>query len=179
MITTNIANQIFQEENTKIPCNSTITFSGSQSTTNTTFQIANTPTQPPGIHPIIYNTSTNYNNLTLGTTNSSKMIISTKGNSIIEIHDKNGDEIVKLNVDGTVKWDDRIKVDQAAEAFSQVLTLSAELQSGITQNVKIKMRDSVFEDLIGIAKEKGPLSAEDLTYLLQASKIVEKLKSES
>jgi len=50
------------------------------------------------------------------------------------------------------------------------------MQAGITHGVKLRMRDSVFADLIEIAKEKGSLTADDLTYLLEASKIVEKLK---
>jgi hypothetical protein len=85
-------------------------------------------------------------------------------------------EIVKLNVDGSVTWANGIDVDAAAEAFGQSLQIGAELRAGITKTVKLKMRDSVFEDLINIAKEKGSLTAEDLTYLLEASKIVEKLK---
>lgn len=85
-------------------------------------------------------------------------------------------EIVKLNLDGSVTWANGIDVDAAAEAFGQSLQLSAEMKAGISKSVKLKMRDSVFEDLINIAKEKGSLTAEDLTYLLEASKIVEKLK---
>jgi hypothetical protein len=87
-----------------------------------------------------------------------------------------GKEIVRLNQDGTVTWANGIQVDEAAEAFGRSLTYSAELKAGITKRVKLEMRDSVFEDLIGIAKEKGSLTVDDLTYLLAASKIVEKLK---
>lgn len=88
----------------------------------------------------------------------------------------NGQEIVRLNRDGTVTWANGIDIDAAAEAFGKSLTYSAELKAGITQGVKLRMRDSVFETLINIAKEKGPLSADDLTYLLESSKIIEKLK---
>jgi hypothetical protein len=95
---------------------------------------------------------------------------------ILALHDSQGQEIVKLNDDGTVTWANDINVDEAAEAFSKVMLVGGEIQAGITQAVKYKMRDSVFNDLIEIAKEKGPLTAEDLTYLLGASKIVEKLK---
>ena len=85
-------------------------------------------------------------------------------------------EIVRLNPDGSVVWNGEIDVDSAAEAFGRSLSMGAEISAGITKRVKLKMRDSVFEDIISIAKEKGSLSAEDLTYLLEASKIVEKLK---
>lgn len=88
----------------------------------------------------------------------------------------NGQEIVRLNIDGTVTWANGIDIDEAAKAFEKALIYGAELKAGITQNVKFSMRDSVFESLISIAKEKGPLSVEDLTYLLEASKIIEKLK---
>ena len=85
-------------------------------------------------------------------------------------------EIVRLNRDGTITWANGIDVDEAAEAFARSISMGAELQSGVTQGVKHRMRDSVFTDLIEIAKEKGSLTADDLTYLLEASKIVEKLK---
>jgi hypothetical protein len=81
-----------------------------------------------------------------------------------------------LNLDGSVTWPNGIEIDEAAEAFGKSLQLGAEMRAGINKSVKLKMRDSVFEDLISIAKEKGSLTAEDLTYLLEASKIVEKLK---
>lgn len=88
----------------------------------------------------------------------------------------NGKEIVRLNVDGSVTWNNEINVDKAAEAFGKSISIGGEMATGITKRVKLKMRDSVFEDLINIAKKKGSLTAEDLTYLLEASKIVEKLK---
>ncbi|MFI5405740.1 MAG: hypothetical protein ACHQ1D_04420 [Nitrososphaerales archaeon] len=88
----------------------------------------------------------------------------------------NGKEIVKLRNDGTVEWTNGIQIDEAAEAFAKTLALGAEMSAGITKKVKLEMRDSVFEDLIAIAKERGSLTAEDLTFLLQGSKIVEKLK---
>jgi len=88
----------------------------------------------------------------------------------------NGKEIVKLRNDGTVEWTNGIQIDEAAEAFARTLAMGAEMSAGITKKVKLEMRDSVFNDLIAIAKEKGSLTAEDLTFLLQGSKIVEKLK---
>lgn len=97
--------------------------------------------------------------------------------SIISFYSQNSSqEIVKLKLDGSVEWANGVDIDAAAEAFGKSLILGAEQKAGITHSVKLKMRDSVFEDLINIAKEKGPLTAEDLTYLLEASKIVEKLK---
>ena len=91
-------------------------------------------------------------------------------------NNKTSNEIVRMNNDGTITWNNGINIDEAAEAFGSAISLGAEMQVGITRGVKHRMRDSVFADLIEIAREKGPLSADDLTYLLEASKIVEKLK---
>lgn len=96
--------------------------------------------------------------------------------SIITFYDSTQSEIVRLDKDGKVTWKNGIDVDLAAQAFAKSISLGAEMQAGISKSVKLSMRDSVFNDLIEIAKEKGPLSADDLTYLLEASKIVEKLK---
>lgn len=85
-------------------------------------------------------------------------------------------EIVRMNIDGTITWADGYQIDEAAEAFARAMSLGSEFAAGVTRRVKSDMRDSVFADIIEIAKEKGSLTAEDLTYLLRASKIVEKLK---
>ena len=96
--------------------------------------------------------------------------------NIVSLNDANGKEIVRINMDGSVTWADGIKIDEAAEAMSKSMSNAVELQAGITKAVKLRMRDSVFEDIIEIARQKGSLTADDLTYLLEASKIVEKLK---
>jgi hypothetical protein len=96
--------------------------------------------------------------------------------NIVSFTDSSGKEVVRINLDGTITWADGIKIDEAAEAMSKALSISTELHAGITQAVKLRMRDSVFQDIIEIARQKGSLSADDLTYLLEASKIVEKLK---
>lgn len=98
------------------------------------------------------------------------------GPVVLTLYNNSHCEIVRLDTDGTITWANGINVDEAAEAFSRVISLSAEIKSGITQGVKHRIRDSVFADLINIAKEKGSLTADDLTYFLEASKIVEKLK---
>ncbi len=95
--------------------------------------------------------------------------------SLFSITDS-GKELVRINFDGSVTWADGIQIDAAAAALSRSLGQSAEIRAGITHGVKLRMRDSVFETLIGIARDKGSLSADDLTYLLESSKIIEKLK---
>jgi hypothetical protein len=87
-----------------------------------------------------------------------------------------GVEIVRLNNNGSVVWANGIVPDEAIDSFRSSLEIAAEQKVGIHMGTKHRMRDSVFKDLIEVARDKGPLSAEDLTYLLEASKIVERLK---
>ena len=48
--------------------------------------------------------------------------------------------------------------------------------AGVTYGVRQRIRDAVFEELIDMANNKGTLSVDDLTYLHQAAKIMDKLK---
>jgi len=96
--------------------------------------------------------------------------------SVITISGPNSNEIVRLNRDGTVVWANGIHVNEAAAAFGKTLSIGGELAAGITDAVKRRMRDAVFEEIISIAKEKGSLTEEDLTYFWQSAKIVDKLK---
>lgn len=91
------------------------------------------------------------------------------------LYDPTGKEIVRLEKDGSVVWAGEIDIDFAADAFSKAMTLGAELAAGIKEATKRKIRDKIFEEIISIAKDKGHLSADELTYLLEASKIIEKL----
>ena len=96
---------------------------------------------------------------------------------IMKLQNFTGKEIVKLTQEGKVIWTDpEMNEDEAAQAFARSMQYSAELKAGITKTVKSQMRDTVFEEIINIAKQKGSLTADDLTYLLEASKIIEKLK---
>lgn len=85
-------------------------------------------------------------------------------------------EIVRLNKDGTVTWADEINIDDAAAAFGRAIQLGGEISSGITYGVKQRMRDSMFAEMIEMANTKGSLTADDLTYLHQAAKIMDKLQ---
>lgn len=96
--------------------------------------------------------------------------------SVVAFHGTSNQEIVRLERDGSVKWSNGIQIDEAAEAFGNAIKLGSEISVGITARVKREMRDTVFEELISISKEKGSLSAEDLTYLWEATKIMDKLK---
>lgn len=94
----------------------------------------------------------------------------------IVLHGSNGFEVVRLTNNGSVVWAQGIDVDEAAKAFATSMCIGAELMTGITYSVKQRMRDAVFEELIDMANTKGILSVDDLTYLHQSAKIMDKLK---
>ena len=94
----------------------------------------------------------------------------------VAFHNSQNKEIVRLNTDGTVTWADGATEDEAAQAFSRAMTMSGEMCAGITYGVKQRIRDAAFEELIDMAKTKGSLTADDLTYMLQAAKMMDKLK---
>ena len=102
-------------------------------------------------------------------------IMSSTPSSIVTLYD-NSKEIVRLNKDGTVTWSEEINIDAAAKAFSTSLSLGTEICAGITERVRLQLRDRVFSEIIAISRDKGFLTTEDLTYMLEASKIIEKLK---
>jgi hypothetical protein len=87
-----------------------------------------------------------------------------------------GKEIVKIDGNGSVIWNNEVNIDAAAESFSKVLQLSAEKSAGISTSVKQRIRDTVFDEIIEFAKEKGSLNADDLTFMLRSIKIMDKLK---
>ena len=119
-----------------------------------------------------------YSNATMigsnGTYNS--QYVKSSPSSVVTFYNNSHNEVVRVNPDGSVTWANGVNVDEAAESFATALTLGAERAAGISYFVKQKMRDTVFEELISIAKEKGSLSSEDLTYFWQVAKIVDKLK---
>lgn len=99
------------------------------------------------------------------------------GPACIILYGTNNDEILRLNNDGKVVWkDEKINEDAAAKAFSMALRLGADISVGLTEAVKREMRDVVFNEIIEIAKEDGPLSANQLQYLHRSAKIIDKLK---
>ena len=137
----------------------------------------------PAISSKAWTTATGYSSINItGTahTPSSFTIGSNINNasSVVTFNKVAGQEIVRLNKDGTITWANGIEIDEAADAFGRSIVLGAEMVAGISKGAKLRMRNSVFADLIQIAAEKGSLTADDLTYLLEASKIVEKLKGE-
>lgn len=97
------------------------------------------------------------------------------GHDIIKIYNKDGFTLLTVDYDGKVTWHDGIQIDEAVEAFSQVIWLSAEQTSRVTSAVKRKIRDKIFEELLEIAKEHGTLTAEDVEYTYKCCKIMDKL----
>lgn len=103
--------------------------------------------------------------------------IQTQPTHIISVKSSAGQPVVTLNQDGTVTWAAGVEVNEAAEMFSQMLTLSVESKASITARVKRDIRDQVFEEIIEISKLSGSLTTDELTYMLESSKIIEKLKN--
>ncbi len=96
--------------------------------------------------------------------------------NILSINGVNNQEIVRITCDGEVIWANGYQIDEAAEILARSLHLGAEISAGIRNSTKQKMRDVVFEEMISMAQEKGSLTADELTYLWQAAKIMDKLK---
>ncbi len=92
------------------------------------------------------------------------------------LSDNKSQEICRIEPDGKVIWANGIDVDEAAEAFSRSISIGTERKAGITERVKCEIRNAIFEEIIAIAKEKGSLTSDDLTLMLEATKIMEKLK---
>jgi len=97
------------------------------------------------------------------------------GNSVIALYGDDGEEIVKLRGDGIVVWKSGTQVDEATKAFSLALRQGAAMTGGITAVVKAEIRNEIYANLIALAKEKGNLSIEDLTFDRDSCILVEKL----
>lgn len=118
------------------------------------------------------------NNLGIGASYAGQFANSSMQSNIITIQGGTK-EIVRINSKGDVEWPngcDDATIDEAAKALASSLRLGTEIAAGVRANVKQKIRDAVFEEVIDIAKQKGALTADDLTYLWQSAKIVDKLK---
>lgn len=89
----------------------------------------------------------------------------------------NSKEIVRIEVSGKVIWANGVDVDEAAQAFAKSMHIGAEMAAGLTEYAKRAIRDKLFAEIIDFAKEKGPLSAHDLQYIFDATKIMEKLSN--
>jgi hypothetical protein len=98
--------------------------------------------------------------------------------SIMSVHTPKNAEIVRIEHDGTIVWANGIKIDEAAQAFGTSLKLGAEYSVGLTTSVKQRIRDDIFNNIIDIARERGSLTVDDLTFMLESSKIMEKLKGD-
>lgn len=106
----------------------------------------------------------------LGTLGSPKLT------SIVTFVNPFGKEIVRIEADGTVVWQDGYNIDDAAEALGKAIYLTLEQKAAITERTKRDMRDIVFQEIIALANETGSVTAEELTRYWEAAKIMDKLK---
>ena len=96
--------------------------------------------------------------------------------TIVTFTDRNGQEIVHISSKGDVVWANGYQIDEAAEAFSKSLHIGVEKAIGVNENIKRKMRDSVFEEIIKLVKETGSITADELTRYWECAKIIDKLR---
>ncbi len=101
--------------------------------------------------------------------------IQNRGNEVI-LCNTVGAEILRVNLNGDVIWASHIKIDEAAQALATAMSLGVEFSAGFKNNLKGKIRDRVFEEIINMSKESGFLTTKELTNIFEASKIMEKLK---
>lgn len=94
----------------------------------------------------------------------------------VSIYDGNNVELVCIDSNGTVTWTNNINVDAAADALGKALVLGAEIAAGLTCTKQNKIRNTLFEEIIQVAKEEGPLDADKLAFMLRSCKIMDKLK---
>lgn len=98
---------------------------------------------------------------------------------LVAFYDHNGAEILRVEPDGTVIWKNGVTeeaITEAQNALSRSINLTVESKAGIVEGTKRRIRDQVFEEIIEFAKQRGALTADDLTFMLESSKIIEKLK---
>jgi hypothetical protein len=96
--------------------------------------------------------------------------------ALITLYKKDGSKLLEVTPMGEVVWDGEMDLNEGAEAFSKIVNLGVEVKAGLTQKVKCNIRDAIFNEIIEIAKIKGSLTVEELTLILESTKIMEKLK---
>jgi hypothetical protein len=89
---------------------------------------------------------------------------------ILTMGSHTGDVIFKIEADGTVYWNEKYPVTEAAKQLCDALRISVEIQS----NVQEKVWDKILDE----AKQYGPLSYEQLEYLQNSEKLIKKLKGQ-
>jgi len=149
---------------------------------NTVGAIANQTTLNP--QPVYTNNT--FGNLNGAYTNVSQGAAASFSNHTLQFHrpgslmviiDSNNKDVVTLNDDGSVTWNNPdADKNEVSKAFADVLMLSSEQKANINRRVKEMMRDVMFQEMISLAEEKGTLTATELTYLWKSAKIMDKLK---
>jgi hypothetical protein len=102
------------------------------------------------------------------------LTVAGKGFCIL-IDGEDGEEIVRLRNDGKVVWKNGVQLDEGVKAFSSLLRLGVAESAGVGASVREEIRNQVYADLIAMAKEKGSLTEEDLTFDRDSCILVEKL----
>jgi len=101
--------------------------------------------------------------------------ISVGAGSLITMFNSNNEEVVRLREDGIVIWKHGINIDDATRAFSIALRQGAVVCSGVGAIARTEIRSEIYANLINLAKEKGSLTIDDLTFDRDSCILVEKL----
>lgn len=112
--------------------------------------------------------SYNYSTSTLGTV---QVVPS------VTFSDSNNTEYLRITSDGKCIWREDLSNDEAAKRFSDIFQLSKELNAGITKEVKETIRDHVFEEIILACEKRGSMTVEDLRFMYESVKIMDRLKT--
>ena len=95
---------------------------------------------------------------------------------ILTICNAQNKEIVRIESDGAVIWPNGVDIESAAVIFGNSLKLGVEYAAGITDSVRSDIKRNIYNEIIEECKSKGFLTVDDLTYLQEATKIVDNLR---
>ncbi len=94
----------------------------------------------------------------------------------ITVQSRKGVPIVRIDPFGEVIWDAQPNETEAAEALRRSFRISTEMAAGVTETTKMNIRNSVFEEILSVVQKHGTINEEQLTFLWEGAKIMDKLK---
>lgn len=107
------------------------------------------------------------------------LTLSPSGNEYLLAISYEDTEIFRLDYNGKSTWKDGIQVDRAAEAFSRAIQYGITETTGLNKTVRRELRmagwDAAFEEIIRAVEAGRNLDTEELTYMRDAIKILDKL----
>lgn len=115
--------------------------------------------------------------LSIGKSTTSPMVTLTPNDAIIEIF-QDGDSIVRLERDGTVRWANKPDPDSAAAALGEALRSSVPIIAGIEASGRHIIEEDLISFLMVIAEREGPLSTDNLKTAFEHIRAMKRLRGE-